>query len=168
MAPSTTVNSVSSAGAAPTHVAYNKGTRLAGKVALISGGGRGMGASHARAIVAQGGKVALGDIQQCDEEGQALVKELGVENAIYFRLDVRDRAQWAEAVKKTVDTFGKLNVLILNAGIVNGGSIERYKDQAWDDMVSSQLWVPSPRSQLTRKASVLLLFRRIFLIFINM
>lgn len=101
------------------------GTRLAGKVALISGGGRGLGASHARAIVLQGGKVALGDIEQCDVDGQKLVEELGAENAIYFRLDVRDRENWKQAVEKTMEKFGKLNVLILNAGIANFGTIDQ-------------------------------------------
>lgn len=105
--------------------AIAKGTRLEGKVALISGGGRGLGASHARHIVAQGGKVALGDIAQCDEDGKKLVEELGADNATYFRLDVRDRANWAEAVKKTVEKFGKMNVLILNAGIANFGTVEK-------------------------------------------
>jgi 3alpha(or 20beta)-hydroxysteroid dehydrogenase len=87
---------------------YPTGTRLLGKVALISGGGRGLGASHARAIVAQGGKVALGDIAQCDAEGKKLVEELGTDSAVYFRLDVRDRAQWKEAVATTLEKFGIL------------------------------------------------------------
>ena len=77
------------------------GTRLAGKVALISGGSRGMGASHARAMVAEGAKVVLGDI---------LV-------AAYVHLDVTDRSQWAAAVAATVERFGALDVVVANAGV---------------------------------------------------
>ena len=90
------------------------GSRLKGKVALISGGARGMGESHARAMVAQGAKVVLGDI--LDDEGEDLAAELG-DTGAYVHLDVTDRDQWAPAVATAVERFGKLNVLVNNAGI---------------------------------------------------
>ncbi|MGH3523866.1 MAG: SDR family NAD(P)-dependent oxidoreductase, partial [Mycobacterium sp.] len=65
--------------------------RVAGKVALISGGARGMGASHARALMAEGAKVVVGDI--LDDEGNALADELGA--AVRFvHLDVTEPDQW--------------------------------------------------------------------------
>ncbi|MEZ5266555.1 MAG: SDR family NAD(P)-dependent oxidoreductase [Acidimicrobiales bacterium] len=112
------------------------GTRLEGKVALISGGARGMGASHARAMVAQGAKLVLADV--LDAEGEALAAELG-DAAAYVHLDVTDRDQWAAAVQATVDRFGKLNVLVNNAGIANFGPIGHYPPQEWDRVIAINL-----------------------------
>ena len=74
--------------------------RLDGKIALVSGGARGMGASHARAIVAEGGKVVVGDL--LDDEGRALAEELG-DAARYVHLDVTSEDDWASAVATAVD-----------------------------------------------------------------
>jgi len=115
---------------------YPTGTRLAGKVALISGGARGMGESHARAMTAQGAKVVLGDV--LDDEGRALAAELG-DAAIYVHLDVTDRAQWAAAVATTVERYGSLSVLVNNAGIVNWGPIGTYTPEQWDTIVAVNL-----------------------------
>ena len=109
------------------------GSRLAGKVALISGGARGMGESHARAMVAQGAHVVLGDL--LDDEGHALAAELG-DAATYVHLDVTDRAQWAAAVATTLERYRSLNVLINNAGIVNWGLIGTYTPEQWDTIVA--------------------------------
>ena len=113
------------------------GNRVQGKVALISGGARGMGETHARALVAQGAKVVLADI--LDTQGQALAAELGADNALYVHLDVTDRAQWTAAVTATVARFGKLNVLINNAGIANFGPIEEYTYEQWDSVIAINL-----------------------------
>ena len=117
-------------------VSYPTGRRLEGKVALISGGARGMGESHARAMVAQGAKVVLGDI--LDAEGQALAKELG-DSAVYVHLDVTSREQWVAAVDTAVKTFGKLNVLVNNAGIANFGPIGEFTPEQWDTVIAINL-----------------------------
>lgn len=115
---------------------YPTGKRLDGKVALISGGARGMGASHARAMVAQGAKVVLGDVR--DAEGEAVAAELG-EAATYVHLDVTDRRDWAAAVATAVDRYGRLNVLVNNAGIANFGTIGRYTHEQWDRIIAVNL-----------------------------
>lgn len=95
--------------------------RVEGKVALISGAARGMGAADARLFVAEGGKVVLGDV--LDEEGAKVASELG-ENASYIHLDVTSEASWLEAVAHAQTHFGKLDVLVNNAGILRFGALE--------------------------------------------
>jgi len=88
---------------------------LEGKVALISGAARGQGAAEARLFASRGAKVVITDV--LDKEGKAVAAEIG-DAAHYIHLDVTDEHSWAAAVKETVERFGKLNVLVNNAGIV--------------------------------------------------
>jgi 3alpha(or 20beta)-hydroxysteroid dehydrogenase len=103
--------------------------RLAGKVALISGGARGLGAAHARAIVQQGGQVVIGDL--LEEEVRALVNELGP-HSVGTHLDVTSLQSWIHAVELAVSTFGHLNVLVNNAGILNQGRLGEYTLEQWN------------------------------------
>ena len=119
-----------------TTIGHPAGNRLERKVALISGGARGMGASFARAMVAQGAKVVLGDI--LDPEGEVLAKDLG-DAATYVHLDVTDRDDWAAAVATAVDRYGTLNVLVNNAGIVNFAPIGDYTPEQWDTVIAVNL-----------------------------
>lgn len=112
------------------------GARLSGKVALVSGGARGMGESHVRALIAEGAKVVFGDI--LDEEGQKLADELG-SHARFIHLDVTNRKQWQSAVALTLREFGKLNILVNNAGIANFGPIGQYSYEQWDTMIAVNL-----------------------------
>jgi 3alpha(or 20beta)-hydroxysteroid dehydrogenase len=110
--------------------------RVDGKVALISGGARGMGAAHARMLVAEGAQVVIGDI--LDDEGTALADELGAA-ARYVRLDVTDADQWTAAVDAAVSAFGRLNVLVNNAGIVALGRIGSFDMAKWQKVVDVNL-----------------------------
>lgn len=111
--------------------------RVSGKVALISGGARGMGASHARLLVQEGAKVVIGDL--LDEDGAALAAELGDDNARYVHLDVTDYAQWEAAVAAATEAFGRLDVVVNNAGIANFGPIEDYTIEAWQKILDINL-----------------------------
>ena len=75
-----------------------------------------MGADHARMLVAEGGKVVIGDI--LDDKGKALADELRDSGSRYVHLDVTQADQWEAAVATAVEDFGKLNVLVNNAGTV--------------------------------------------------
>ncbi|MCO6417533.1 glucose 1-dehydrogenase [Siccirubricoccus sp. KC 17139] len=88
--------------------------RFSGKVVLISGGARGQGAAEARQIVAEGGRVVLGDVLEA--EGQALAAELGAA-ARFLRQDVTRAEDWAAAVALAEREFGGLHGLVNNAGI---------------------------------------------------
>jgi 3alpha(or 20beta)-hydroxysteroid dehydrogenase len=95
--------------------------RLDGKVALVTGGARGMGKSHARHFVAAGAKVVIGDL--LDDKGSELAAELGADNCRYVHQDVTSESDWSAAVAATVGAFGKLNVLVNNAGILKNKKI---------------------------------------------
>jgi 3alpha(or 20beta)-hydroxysteroid dehydrogenase len=95
--------------------------RLDGKVALITGGARGMGKSHVRHFVAEGARVILGDV--LDDQGAAVAAGLGEESCRYVHHDVTSEAQWAAAVATAVDAFGRLDVLVNNAGVLKFASI---------------------------------------------
>jgi 3alpha(or 20beta)-hydroxysteroid dehydrogenase len=90
--------------------------RLDGKVALITGGARGMGKSHVRHFVAEGARVVFGDV--LDDKGAKVAAGLDEQSCRYIHHDVTSEAQWAAAVAAAVDTFGRLDVLVNNAGVL--------------------------------------------------
>ncbi|MCV7378195.1 3-alpha-hydroxysteroid dehydrogenase [Mycobacterium alsense] len=110
--------------------------RVDDKVALISGGARGMGASHARLLVEEGAKVVIGDV--LDEEGKALAADIG-DAARYVHLDVTQPDQWDAAVATAISDFGKLNVLVNNAGIVALGQLRNFDLGKWQKVIDVNL-----------------------------
>ena len=110
--------------------------RLQGKVALISGAARGMGAVEARMFAAEGAAVILADL--LDERGQAVAEEITESGgqAAYVHLDVIDEAAWQGAVQTATDEFGKLDVLVNNAGIVRTEQVVETTDRIWEDVMS--------------------------------
>jgi len=90
--------------------------RLDGKVALITGGARGMGKSHVRHFVAEGARVVFGDV--LDDKGAYVAAGLGDESCRYIHHDVTSEADWAGAVGLATETFGGLDVLVNNAGVL--------------------------------------------------
>ena len=110
--------------------------RLAGKVALISGGARGQGATEARLFVREGASVVFGDVR--DDEGKKV--EAGIKaaggNATYVHLAVTSEAEWRAAVATAVSTYGKLDVLVNNAGILLRSKIEETSEADWDRIMA--------------------------------
>ncbi len=94
--------------------------RLSGKVAIITGGARGMGAATCRLFVEQGAKVVIADV--LDDAGAALAAELG-ESARFLKLDVTNEENWAHVVAEAEATLGPIDALVNNAGILMFKSI---------------------------------------------
>jgi 3alpha(or 20beta)-hydroxysteroid dehydrogenase len=90
--------------------------RLEGKVALITGAARGQGEAAARLFTAEGAKVVLGDV--LDDAGKAVAASLG-DAAIYLHHDVSQEDSWASFVATASESFGRIDVLLNNAGIIH-------------------------------------------------
>ncbi len=106
--------------------------RLEGKVAIITGAARGMGAAHARRFVAEGAKVVLTDLNV--EEGTALASELG-ENALFVEQNVTSADEWANVVAEAEKAFGPVNVLVNNAGISVSKSLLQMTEEEYRRIV---------------------------------
>ncbi|HJV27662.1 MAG TPA: glucose 1-dehydrogenase [Aromatoleum sp.] len=96
-------------------------SRFAGKVVLVTGGARGQGDAAVRLFAAEGACVLITDV--LDAQGERLADELGAAVA-YQHLDVSKADQWAAAVKAAQERFGRLDVLVNNAGILRWGALE--------------------------------------------
>jgi len=106
--------------------------RLAGKVALVSGGARGMGAAEARLFAREGARVVIGDVLEA--EGKAVEADVNAKGgeAVFVRLDVTREADWERAVAAALDRFDGLHVLVNNAGVSAASRIEDTTVEAWD------------------------------------
>ncbi len=106
--------------------------RLEGKVALISGGTGGQGSTEVKLFCQEGAKVVFGDLD--DEKGKSLEKEVrnsGGE-ATYVHLDVTSESDWQNTVSKMIELYGKLNILINNAGVLLTKRLEETTESDWD------------------------------------
>ncbi|HTK66107.1 MAG TPA: glucose 1-dehydrogenase [Pseudonocardia sp.] len=108
------------------------GDRLAGKVAIVTGGARGMGAAISTLYAEQGAKVLVTDV--IDDEGEALAKEIG-EAAHYRHLDVTQEDEWTAAVADAVERFGKVDVLVNNAGILRAVPIPNMTEEIYRQVI---------------------------------
>ncbi len=108
--------------------------RLGGMVAVVTGGASGIGEGIARRFVAEGANVVIGDIQ--DEAGEAVVDALG-ERAAYRRCDVTDEGEVAALVQAAPDEFGRLDIMVNNAGAIGArGSILEVTADEWDATIN--------------------------------
>ena len=110
--------------------------RLAGKVALISGGARGQGAAETRLFVREGAAVVFGDV--LDDDGKKVEAEIRATGgqATYVHLNVTREADWRAAVATAVQTYGRLSVLVNNAGILFRAKIEDTSEADWDRIMA--------------------------------
>jgi len=110
--------------------------RLAGKVALITGGAKGQGAAETALFAAEGAKVYFTDILL--DEGRALAESLQQQNrqAFFLPMNVARDSEWAEVVQTVMDKEGRIDILVNNAGISKVASIEETTDELWDQIIS--------------------------------
>ena len=110
--------------------------RFDNRTVIVTGGARGMGASHARGFVAEGANVVIADV--LEREGRTLADELG-DHAIFSRLDVTSDRDWAATVAAAEDAFGPVSVLVNNAGISRFGAIAETEPVAWRQVIDINL-----------------------------
>ena len=113
--------------------------RVAGKVALISGGAGGIGAATAKLLASEGAAVVIGDL--LEDEGratEALIAESGGK-ALFVNLDVTSEESWQNAVQAAVSSFGKLDILVNNAGVSHRAGVEETTTEAWDKVMDVNL-----------------------------
>src|SRR5260221_14330004 len=108
--------------------------RLDGKVAFLSGAARGIGGATARLMVKASARVAIGDM--LEDAGRKLAKEI---DCFFVPLDVTNEASWAAAMDATVKKFGKLDVLVNNAGVFVGKGVEEATMDEWHRLVAGNL-----------------------------
>ncbi len=114
--------------------------RLEGKVAIVTGAAQGMGEAHARAFIREGARVVLTDINA--SRGEEIAQELG-DSAVFMRHDVADEAGWKQVVAFAEERFGKVTVLVNNAGVIGPvkGLIELAKEEFLQVCAVNQLGV---------------------------
>lgn len=110
--------------------------KLAGKVALISGAARGIGAAIARCLAAEGAKVVIGDLLEA--EGQQTSSDIASSGgeAIFVQLDVTREADWQQAVHAAISHFGGLHILVNNAGTGVPGKVEEVDLEEWNRVMA--------------------------------
>lgn len=109
--------------------------RLENKVALISGGARGMGAVEAKLFASEGAKVIIGDMLEAEgHQVEAEINEAGGE-CVFVPLDVSDEDAWERAVNEAVSRYGKLDILVNNAGIYRANTVEDTSSAEWDQVM---------------------------------
>jgi NAD(P)-dependent dehydrogenase (short-subunit alcohol dehydrogenase family) len=111
---------------------------LDGRVAIITGAGRGLGREHARLFAAEGAKVVVNDLGEVAEEVAAEIRDGGGE-AISSNHDITDWDGGKELIQAALDAFGSLDVLVNNAGILRDRMLVSMSEEEWDDVVAVHL-----------------------------
>lgn len=110
--------------------------RVAGKIAIVTGGAQGMGRSHSLLLAEEGAKIVVTDVNET--EGQATAKEIrdAGGDAIFVRHDVTSAEGWKEVIGQAVSTYGKVDILVNNAGILILKPLDQTEDAEWDSIMA--------------------------------
>jgi meso-butanediol dehydrogenase/(S,S)-butanediol dehydrogenase/diacetyl reductase len=113
--------------------------RLEGKVAIITGGGSGIGRATAELFAREGAKVVVADYKaEIGRETVRAIKDAGGE-ALFVEVDVSDSAQVKRLVQSTLDAYGGINILFNNAGVLLFGTVQDTEEEAWNRLMSINL-----------------------------
>ncbi|HIO02483.1 MAG TPA: SDR family NAD(P)-dependent oxidoreductase, partial [Alphaproteobacteria bacterium] len=107
--------------------------RVKGKIALISGGASGLGRQAARRLAEEGARVVVADLNKV--AGSAVAEELG-EAGLFVPLDVTQEDDWVRVIEATLDSFGRLDVLVNSAGVGNMNSVEDCTLEEWKHVMA--------------------------------
>lgn len=111
--------------------------RLEGRVAIITGAASGLGLAAARKFAAEGARLALWDVDE--PGGKALAEELGSDRAVFRRVDVASSSEVDAAVAEAISHYGRLDILINNAGITRDATLLKMEDEQFDQVVDVNL-----------------------------
>lgn len=110
--------------------------RVSGKVAIVTGGALGMGRAHAMMLADEGARVVVADINEAQGQATAAqIRENGKE-AIFVRQDVSSAEDWQRVVSTALENFGRIDVLVNNAGMLVWGALEETSDADWDRLMN--------------------------------
>jgi 3-oxoacyl-[acyl-carrier protein] reductase len=113
--------------------------RLEGKVALVTGGGRGLGEAICRNLAREGAHIAVSDINLADAERVAVaIKQMG-RNSVAIRADVSLQKEVKAMVARTIEALGTVDILVNNAGICHQGSVADMSEETWDKVLDVNL-----------------------------
>lgn len=117
--------------------------RLANKIAIITGGGSGIGKETAKLFLHEGAKVAIFDVFTGNVEkvyrDMGFAKETEIKNTLCATADVTNRAEVKSAVDATIQRFGKIDILINNAGIIRDALVQKMTEEQWDKVIQVDL-----------------------------
>jgi NAD(P)-dependent dehydrogenase (short-subunit alcohol dehydrogenase family) len=110
--------------------------RLEGKVAIVTGGSMGIGEAYTKGLSREGARVVVADINE--EVGQNLVKLINNEggSALFIKTDVSKKAEVDALIEKTVAEYGKLDILVNNAAVLETSPVEETTEEMWDKMLA--------------------------------
>ncbi len=113
--------------------------RVKGKVAIVTGGGGGLGSAEALLLAKEGAAVVVADLDEGAAEDTAKEIRARKGTAIFVRHDVSSESEWENAIRRTLDEFGKLDVLVNNAGVILYKKIEETSLDEWRRLMSVNL-----------------------------
>ena len=114
-------------------------TRFANKIAIVTGGGSGIGRSAAEGFAVENGNVVVVDVDEANGEGSVEIIEAAGGDGVFIRADVSDSLQVQAAIRMTVERFGKIDIVVNNAATMTFEPITELAEEAWEKVMAVNL-----------------------------